>query len=539
MSYANPAILQPTGGQTLGESKLRKLEASFWVFFFLFLIAGYFGAGRSFAYLGIPPLKIFIGEIFLVMFVATWPSALLGTWFDSMVNPRPLTLFAWSHFLFLSYGIFEVFRGLNKGYPLMSGILNLVFNIYPVYVFVGFWFARRWPHLLVKLLYIVAFINAFYGLAFVGFLSNSTIEIPNSPKVLLFGQPGGAVFSLLGLIILGRKDAYSTMLILLNAIVILGTQVRGDWAAFATGLVLWGALTRNLGKVFQGVAAILLMLVIGLVTDLKLPAVAGRGGETSARAMIGRGLAGIDKDLAKEFHSDVEFYNGTLSWRKNWWIAIWAAVHQDFETTMLGLGYGYPLATLVNYIGTEIVATRTPHNIFYYALGYSGWIGVILFVWFQVTLGFAVLQTYLKTGFSFGIALYTGTLVNASWGNLLENPFGAIPFYVLMGMSIAQIMIQKDREKAEELEEPEAYAAEQPWIEAPQRPSWPPEQAWSPVSAYREQEPSPRMSTSMELAPSEPHLIWKRNRAIGGASHRDHDLKEETRPPSGQDQSEP
>lgn len=287
MSYANPT--DPTAWRTpLGESKLRKLESAFWVFFVIFLVAGYLGAGRSFAYLGIPPLKIFIGEIFLVMFVATWPSALMGTWFDSMVNTRPLTLFAWSHFAFLSYGIFQVVRGVDLGYPVMSGILNLVFNIYPVYVFVGFWFARRRPDILVKLLYIVAFINAFYGLAFVGYFNSSTIEIPNSPKVLLFGQPGGAVFSLLGLIILGRKDAYSTMLILLNAIVILGTQVRGDWAAFATGLLIWGGLTRNLGKVFQGVAAILLMLIIGLITDIRLPAVAGRGGETSARAMIDR-----------------------------------------------------------------------------------------------------------------------------------------------------------------------------------------------------------------------------------------------------------
>jgi hypothetical protein len=37
---------------------------------------------------------------------------------------------------------------------------------------------------------------------------------------------------------------------------------------------------------------------------------------------------------------------------------------------------------------------RTPHNIFYYALGYSGWLGVLLFFSLQVACGALVSRVY-------------------------------------------------------------------------------------------------------------------------------------------------
>ena len=47
-----------------------------------------------------------------------------------------------------------------------------------------------------------------------------------------------------------------------------------------------------------------------------------------------------------------------------------------------GLGYGYPLAKLASR-GIEEEGTRSPHNIIYFTLGYSGIVGVAIFCWFR------------------------------------------------------------------------------------------------------------------------------------------------------------
>ena len=54
--------------------------SSGWVKMASFLILGYFVMGRTFAYLGIPPLHIFIGEIVLGSFLLLGPETTRGQW---------------------------------------------------------------------------------------------------------------------------------------------------------------------------------------------------------------------------------------------------------------------------------------------------------------------------------------------------------------------------------------------------------------------------------------------------------------------------
>lgn len=436
-SYVGPAWVEEEAPLP---SKLARLETAFWVFFIHFVVVGYYIGGKSFAYVGVPKAKVFIGEIFLVLFVLAWPRGFFETWLTALVRRHPLSVLAWAHLAFLAYGLFETLRGIESGYPPFVAVQNLVFNVYPVYMFIGYWFARKSPGILERLVWTIALVNGVYGVAFIGYLNRLTdLQIPGSPQVAVFGQPIGTMVSMLGLIIIGKRNFGNYLLLLMNGLVILGTQVRSDWLGFLLGLLVWGILTRNLGRVFQGVAVLVAILGVGLVADVRLPGVAGRGGETSAREIVGRALAGIDKEAAREFSKDVDAYAGTLSWRKNWWKEIWTRVHQDFTTTMLGLGYGFPLATLVTYIGGEVVATRTPHNIFYYALGYSGWIGVLLFVTLHLSVAVTVWRVYRQANFSLAVAVFVCTLTAAFWGNLLEAPFGAIPFFTLVGMFAAKI----------------------------------------------------------------------------------------------------
>ncbi len=416
-------------------SKMARLHMAFWVAFLQFLVIGYYSMGRSFAYLGIPPAKVFIGEIFLVTFIFAWTSGFFGVWLTSLTRSNSLTGFAWAHLIFLGYGLFETLRGISLGYSPAVALMNLVFNVYPFYIFIGFWFGRQVPELLERLIPRIGLFNGLYGLAFIGGLSHMQIFIPGS-DVPVFGQPGGSMAVLLGLIILGRPGNYTKFLILINALVLLGTQIRGDWVGFLVALVVWGALTGKLQQVIRAGAVLLTILLIGFITDVRLPGVAGRGGETSVRDIIGRAMAGIDKDTAREFSKDVDAYAGTLSWRKNWWNEIWRSVHATTENTFLGLGYGFPLGSLVTYLGPGVVI-RSPHSMFYYALGFGGWVGLLLFVTVNLMILRSLWRNYRQTGFSFGLALFVGTLTAASAGNMLETPFGAIPYYALMGLCLA------------------------------------------------------------------------------------------------------
>ncbi len=129
------------------------------------------------------------------------------------------------------------------------------------------------------------------------------------------------------------------------------------------------------------------------------------------------------------------FYNGTITWRENWWRAIWANSQANYTNLLIGPGYGYLLKNLVSYL-RDFGDLRTPHNIFYYALGYSGWLGVLFFFSLQAACGALVWRVYKFTGQSFGVVIWASTLFTAFFGNAFETPSGAIPCYLTLGLII-------------------------------------------------------------------------------------------------------
>jgi hypothetical protein len=123
-------------------------------------------------------------------------------------------------------------------------------------------------------------------------------------------------------------------------------------------------------------------------------------------------------------------------WRVRWWNRIWEETHHDIESAFLGQGYGYPLAALIGYQERDI---RTPHSVFFYALGYGGWIGVAIFFALQLALARTLWHAWQLTGNPFGPVIWLTFLSGAFFGNSFETPFGAVPFYVLAGMSAAPL----------------------------------------------------------------------------------------------------
>jgi hypothetical protein len=413
-----------------------------WARLVFFMMLGSF-FGRTFYYLGFPPAKIFIGDVVIFLFFLLRPRALCDRWMNALTAGGPFGLFAWSLLLSILFGIFEVLYGLYSGYPPLTALQNLVFNIYPVYFFLGLWVGIEHPSLYRKIIRCYAWMLAIYGPAYLLFLDKIKLTMPASDHVLIFNQAGGGGFIILSLLALERKPSRYWLPMVIGAFMTLAIQEREEWVSAAVAFSVWGILERKTAKVLTVGALVVILLLVGFIADVDLPGPAERGGRISSSEIAARGLSAISPDLAKEYtdSKNIGMYAGTISWRTKWWSAIWSSVHESVPKAFIGNGYGFPLKDLVPYLKSMDI--RTPHSIFFFALGYSGWIGVLLFFSLQASILAMLWRVYRLTGQSYGLAIWISTLTAALFGNSFESPMGSIPNYISIGLIIGPILCGK------------------------------------------------------------------------------------------------
>jgi len=418
-----------------------------WYWAVVFLLVGYFCMGRSFAYWGIPPWHIFIGEIVLFCFLFWGPLSARGHWPWIAVNSSELHRYNKLLLVFLSFGVFQVLHGIWLGYPVLSAVRDLAFDYYPIYFFLGVWVALRERDFLPRLLYVAGWANGIYGIFYILVLSRIDWFFPGVTqevaRVPIFGQPlfSGAI--ILGLLSTQKNPLRILPLLLLNTAVLLGMVIRGEWLAFGVGLFIWALLTRNLKSLALGGAMVLLLLGAMYVTGFEIEAPEGRGGTISATDLYGRILAPIDKDLAADYTSDAQMHEETVAFRTLWWIAIWESVHSSVSRTLFGHGYGFALGDLVPYLAGNFI--RTPHNVFFYALGYTGWVGVLIFALLQAEIARLSWRVYRTSSQPFAIVSWMTMLVYAFFTAFFETPYGAIPFYLMLGCACAPLLYAEGR----------------------------------------------------------------------------------------------
>jgi hypothetical protein len=408
-----------------------------WAKWILFLLVGLSLTGRSFAYLGIPPAKLFVGDLTLAAFIILRPRKIFDPWINALTSRGPLGPLAWLLLASLAYGIFELIRGILLGFPPLIATENLVFNIYPLYLFMGIWLGRRQPELLLRFFQVFSICFCVYAPAYMLLLNKLTVTMPGSDGVPIFGQPSGGGVIILALLCLDPKPGRFWAPMAVAAAMLLAGQVRAEWAGMALALLIWGILSKKMTNVAMIGGAMVTLLAIGSVLNVNIPAPQARGGNISSREIVARGLAAIDPALARDVtgSANVAYYDGTIIWRETWWRAIWANSRKNYTNLLIGPGYGYLLRNLVNYL-KDLGDLRTPHNIFYYALGYTGWLGVFLFFSLQAACGALVWRAYKITGQSFGVVIWASTLFTAFFGNAFETPTGAIPCYLTLGLII-------------------------------------------------------------------------------------------------------
>ncbi len=407
-----------------------------WSKWVLFILVGFSLTGRSFAYLGIPPAKLFVGDLTLGAFILLCPRKIFDTWIKALTGGGPLGPFAWVLLLSISYGIFEVIRGVLYGFSPIIAIQNLVFNVYPLYLFLGLWLGKRRPELLLRFAQVFAICFCIYAPLYLVVLHNIRILMPGSDGVTVFGQANGGGFIILSLLCLDPKPSRWWPAMTIAAAALLAAQVRGEWLAMVAAMMIWGVLEKKMSRVALIGFGIFAVLLVGFALDVNLPSPGERGGAISSREIVARGLAAASPDLARDLTGSdmVNYYSGTIKWRQTWWKAIWAHSQENYTNLIIGPGYGYLLKNLVRYL--QQLDLRTPHNVFFYALGYSGWLGVTIFFALQGTCGVLLWRVYRLTGQAYGLAVWASILLSAFFGNVMETPVGAIPFYLVIGLFV-------------------------------------------------------------------------------------------------------
>jgi hypothetical protein len=349
----------------------------------------------------------------------------------------------------MAYGVWQVGRGVLDGSPLVHTLKFFVFNYYTLYLFMGLWIGLHVPDFLPKLIRGLAWVNGIYGLIYIIVLRHVEAYMPGSDPgfhVPLFSAPAGQVVVILGLLCLERDLRKVWFVLLLNITITLVWQVRSEWAGLALGIVTWGLLTGRLGRVLAiGLAG---LAVLGMI-ELAGIRLIGRNSEVSLSETVARAIAPIDLELAKQLSPYAALHAGTAEWRQQWWDGIWLSVHSTPMLEAFGHGYGFPLITVAPKEAQKNNENdRTPHSIFFYALGYTGWVGVVVFVVLQITIVRLLWRSYRLTGQPVGLAWWAMGMARAMFEEGLETPFKAIPFYLLLGVCMVPALRRQGARRA-------------------------------------------------------------------------------------------
>jgi len=413
-----------------------------WIDYLLvFLVIGYLTMGRRFAYIGFSP--IFIGEVGLGSILLTRYRALLGTWITALSRRSPIGVVAWVLFAGGFYGAISALRGLVAGYDLTVILKLLVLHTYPLFFFVGLWVGARQPDLLRRLIHWLAWAVGLYGVVYVFVLQPANLgAVSASAEVPIAGQPYGPAVALLGLLCFAPTLLTVSFPLLLNAITLLGLQVRASWLGFAASLVLWAVLHGRVMRIVHLGFVVGALLLFAVLIDLRVPSPGRRGGELSAKGIVAQSLAPIAPALADQLiDGDKDVYAGTVDFRMIFWRSIWENVHHDSVSTLFGPGYGYPIWKLGPKMPQGAPELRSPHNVFMYCLAYTGWLGVGLFYALQIAIAVVLWKVYRQTGQAFGLCYVVMINLWALFDPLIGSPMGAVPYYSLVGLAAAPVLL--------------------------------------------------------------------------------------------------
>ena len=394
------------------------------------LVGGYLLLGRPFSYLGISPL--FIGEAYLLIQIL-WNR---HNWLGRFVNDvARLELLSFAIFLHLAWGLVEVFRALYMHRPMIDVFRTTAFNYYPLYCLIGIMIGKE-----ISLQTYLKIWKYIVILATVQILVEPVLNLWDSFGVEM---PMPPLFTMAIICLWEYFAAWKTLYVLLAVSMLpdffQGAHGHRSWVlGLLAGLI---SIAASKPKLFLKWVMISLggFTVLMFVGPL-IPGPEGSSPPLDPVVQIAHILASHDPNLAikivKWRHygnevSSIKDEEGTAVWRK----AIWQGALNSLNTLelqVMGIGEGVSLQGITP-DGQDI---HTPHNISIYCLYYTGWIGLIIFTFLMFALLHAARQIRNPALRKQLIATILVAIVITMTGNLLEAPFGAIPFYLICGVII-------------------------------------------------------------------------------------------------------
>lgn len=408
--------------------------------------AGYVVFGKSFAYLGAPPL--FIGEILfalgLLAFLASGcATALLAT----VPAVSAALLVAWVLLRTLqgvgTYGIDALRDGAVALYAGFAFIVAALLVERPARIVQSVGYFRVHARVLIPIAIVLYLIARFFGSS-IPKLPGQDIEIISVRSGELAAHLCGAlVLVLVGLCKVGRFWLVTAI----GAALLIASQSRGGMLALLLPLVLAMLLTGQVARLATIGSAVALFMCLSYAADLELDLPRGER-PISARAVI-------ENITSIAASSDANNLNGTKQWRLNWWEAIRNyTFHGPYFWT--GKGFGVNLAEADGFVvGLERggPVLRSPHSVHMTYLARGGVPGLSLWLLACVSWTLALLRAarlaWLRGDadwsrlFVFLICYVLSIIINASFDVALEGPMLGIPFWILFGLGFGALMIYR------------------------------------------------------------------------------------------------
>lgn len=417
--------------------------------YILFILLGYMIGGRGFAYVGFFPL--YVGEVGLLLGFLTLALAPFSSRIEVSLHWLQLPLIPLIFFMVLQFIDTYPYFGTYQ-FDTVRDAMSYLYALYAVLI--GILLPRKW---LVAALKRWSLIVAFMILwAPVLYASRNLFELPfvwpGSPVPLISPKLGdvsvhlaGAVsFLLLRLDRFGKRPWRQEYVWLLWVVWIMSWVLFSSISRagllstlFGVGItfILWPIRSSWHRPMAVVIVVLWFLLLTGMYSTLRID----RGG--SRDISIEQLVTNFVSIIGDSGSSRNE---GTKEWRLEWWNEI---IDYTFNGPYFWTGKGYGI-NLADADGFQVTsgALRSPHNSHLMFLARSGVPGFVMWLLFLITyygwllyIIFTRRQTNpwdarLATWF----LVFTGaTLVNASFDVVLESPFSAIWFWVLIGFSFS------------------------------------------------------------------------------------------------------
>jgi hypothetical protein len=419
----------------------------------LVVFAGYVLLNRNFAELQIRlgTLPVYIGELLLAVMlpwaILNWPTP-----------RRALSTFWLALAMWLTYAAGRLLAGGLAEYGL-NAIRDFALAYYALFIVVGYALWPAIPRRLWTVFFTILFIAILPVQAYVVVAGPFGFPIPGSEAptyvdrqdVMAVSLIVAATFFLL-VLRAARMAAARIILSSLALALVIPQEVRA--ATIGAGVLLGVfALQRRWGLLVSLLALPLAAYVLISAAGIEIR---GRNGSSSPEVWLNRQISTVSALVGGDAASVAQrgVFSGqdvgldTVAWRLAWWNALIDDIGSSVDKTFFGRGFGSNLTEPLGFQPdpTNPRLLRSPHNFVLTLLARTGLVGLVLWlgtIAMWLLRAFTIIRAATRAGrheeadYVLWLTAYpVAIIVAAMFGVVLEGPYGAIPCYLLIGMSM-------------------------------------------------------------------------------------------------------